>query len=105
MARWEEDRRMLKQTQEEKEERRKATHLESLRQAKVDALSRATAKRERERQAALREKKIQEINEVRMKKWRERQYLEQAKAAQEPNFAPEPDDETQDGEEVEEHFE
>merc|ERR1712224_693199 len=71
---------------EEKEERQKTVHLEALRQGKVDAMHRATAKRELVRKEVQREKKINEITEARMRKFRERQYLEQAKAALEPQF-------------------
>merc|ERR1712178_629679 len=80
-ARWDEDRRKEKEVKEEKEERQKAVHLEAMRQAKVDAMHRATGKRELVRKEHLREKRINEITEARMRKFRERQYLEQARAA------------------------
>jgi len=85
-ARWDEERRKEREVEEVKVERRKATHLESLRQAKVEAMHRATAKREQARLNVIRDKKINEITEARMRKFRERQYLEQAKASLEPQF-------------------
>merc|ERR1719486_1860847 len=85
-ARWDEDRRKERETKEEKDARRKEIHLEHLRKAKVDAMHRATAKREIARLNAVREKRINEITEARMWKFREKQYLEQAKAALEPAF-------------------
>merc|ERR1712151_684302 len=58
------------------------TQLEKLRQDKVDAMHRATIKRDQARRIALRDRKIEEIEEKRMRKFREQQYIEQAKAAQ-----------------------
>jgi len=85
-ARWDEARRQDKEVQEEKDERRKVIHLEALRKAKVEAMHRATAKREQARREALREKQIHQLTDARVRKFRERQYLEQAKAALEPHF-------------------
>jgi len=85
-TRWEEDREKAKRELEEKLERRKNITIEMLRQAKVDAMHRATAKRDQQRRDALRDKKIEKIEETRMRKFREKQYLEQAKAAQTATF-------------------
>merc|ERR1719401_2389116 len=81
-ARWEEDRRKDKLAKEEIVERRNQIQLEKLRQDKVDAMHRATIKRDQARRIALRDRKIEEIEEKRMRKFREQQYIEQAKAAQ-----------------------
>lgn len=87
--RWDEMRRNEREADQEKVERRKGIHLEALRQAKVDAMHRASKKREIARLNVVRGKKINEITEARMRKFRESQYLAQAKAALNPNFTAE----------------
>lgn len=103
-ARWDEDRRKEREAEEEKLERRKAVHIEALRKAKVDAMHRATAKREQARLNVIREKAINAITDARMRKFRESQYLAQAKASLKPQFG---GDEAKEGEEGEgeEHLE
>lgn len=88
-ARWDEDRQKERQTANATTERRKTIHMEALRQAKVDAMHRATAKREQARLNGIRDKNINAITEARMRKFRERQYLDQAKASLEPQFGEE----------------
>jgi hypothetical protein len=98
---WKEDRDAKELKEQDNLERRKSEHIEKLRQAKVDAMHRATAKREQLRRNALRERKIEEISEKRMRKFRETQYLEQKKAALTMNF----DEPAQEGEGDEEEGE
>merc|ERR1719440_719658 len=79
-------------------ERRKAAQLEALRNAKVGALHRATAKREIARLNVVREKRINAVTEARMRKFREQQYLEQARASLQPHFVEPTDDKDDEGE-------
>lgn len=104
-ARWEDDRQRHAAELEEKLERRKNINIEVQRQAKVDAMHRATAKREQQRRDALRDKKIEQIQEARMRKFREKQYLEQAKAAQTMRFdRGDEEGEGEEGQEMESSF-
>jgi len=95
-ATWDDNRRKEKEVVEDKGERRTVIHTEALRQGKVEAMHRATGKREQTRKEVIREKKIDQITDARMRKFRERQYLEQAKASLQPKVT---DDEKKDGEE------
>merc|ERR1712100_26559 len=97
-SRWDHARQVEKEAEDEKLERRRAVHTEGLRQAKVEAMHRASAKREIARLNAVREKRINEITEARMRKFRESQYLAQAKASLQPQFAEKKEDEDDEGE-------
>merc|ERR1712070_277773 len=103
-ARWDHARQVEKEAEDEKLERRRGVHTEALRQAKVEAMHRASAKREIARLNVVREKRINEITEARMRKFRESQYLAQAKASLQPQFTEKKEDEDGDGE-PEEHLE
>lgn len=103
-AQWDDARRKDKDRQIETDERRNVIHVEALRRLKVEAMHRATAKREQARREAVRQKKINEITDARMRKFRERQYLEQAKASLAKKVT-EADNGRQDGEGGEEALE